>query len=203
MYQCLHFSSPHLLPATVEPFRPIQGLPPTAVSSRVHYVCTVASNTFSHALLATFQPCTFGARICWTISCNNPRSPSHCTPFSHVLITVFQLTAVRVSKCCTISSISATAPPATDGEQPASNRQPQANGCQPAASRRPPSVDTDCWPMPAGVLNLPQHSVFQSTLCSIDLSAAYNDPRIFLNPLVVSLHLMFQSTDVRQSGAGS
>ena len=154
-------------------------------------------------LADTFQLSTCGARICWTISCNNPRSPSHCTPFSHVLITVFQLTTVRVSKCCTISSISAAAPPATDGEQPASNRQPQANGCQPTASRRPPSVDTDTWPLPAGVLDLPQHSVFQSTLCSIDLSAAYNDPRVFLNPLVVSLHLMFQSTDVRQSAAGS
>ena len=166
MYQCLHFSSPHLLPATVEPFRPIQGLPPTAVSSRVHYVCTVASNTFSHALLATFQPCTFGARICWTISCNNPRSPSHCTPFSHVLITVFQLTTVRMSKCCTISSISATAPPATNGEQPASNRQPQANGCQPAASRRLASMHTDCWPLPAGALDVPQHSMFHRSWCS-------------------------------------
>ena len=130
--------------------------------------------------------------MCWTISCNNPKSPSHCTPFSHVLITVFQLTTVRVSKCCTISSISATAPPATDGEKPASNRQPQANGCQPAASRRLASMHTDCWPLPAGVLDLPQHSVFQSTLCSIDLSAAYNDPRVFLNPLDVSLHSMFR-----------
>ena len=158
MYQCLHFSSPHLLPATVEPFRPIQGLPPTAVSSRVHYVCTVASNTFSHALLATFQPCTFGARICWTISCNNPRSPSHCTPFSHVLITVFQLTTVRVSKCCTISSISATSPPATDGEPATASRRPMDASRLPAAGRRR-------WTQTAGRCR-PGSSIFHSTRCS-------------------------------------
>ena len=145
----------------MEPFRPIQGLPPTAVSSRVHCL---------HCRQQHLLTCTLG--YIPTLHIWRPHMLDHLLQQSQVTVPLHAL--LTCTDYCIGSSsrqfASVNAEPSPPSVQRL-HRQPTANSQPATASRRPmdasrlPAAGRRRWTQTAGRCR-PGSSIFHSTRCS-------------------------------------